>query len=188
MDTGGRREYDPWAPPPTPGGPPAVPSEGPPPIPRAPGGGAFYPPAGAFPSPYPPAASGPYGYGWPGPPLPTGLSVASLVLGILSIVLVLTIWGSFVSFVTSLVGLCLGARARGRVRAGRQGAAGQATAGFVLGLIGLVVSAVVAVLLVLGLSEAGEGGGGGEPGGGPSGSGDTYDARAAVVLLVDRRG
>ena len=181
-------------------------AEGPPPIPLAPEGPrqSYGPHAGygygqtpgAVPGPYggPPgyAAGGgsgyaaygagaygspaSHGYGWSGPPLPAGLSIAAMVLGIVSVVLVVTCWGSFLGVITSTIALCLSVSARRKVARGVLGGRGQATAGFVLGIVGLVGSVVVSALLVLALTVWSD-----ESGPGRDRGRDSYDARGAVA-------
>ncbi|NSC24179.1 DUF4190 domain-containing protein [Streptomyces albus subsp. chlorinus] len=139
--------------------------------PAAPGGGA-----GAY---------SPYGYGWQGPPLPAGRSIAAMVVGIASVVLILTCWGSFLSVLSSTVALCLGVSARRAVDRGELGGRPQATAGFVLGIVGLALSVIVSTLLVLGLTVWSDDGDDGDPGSG--GGGDSYNAgggRAPVALTL----
>ncbi|NGO68128.1 DUF4190 domain-containing protein [Streptomyces boncukensis] len=156
--------------------------------PQGPGTGPAGPagPYGPGASPYGPVqAPGPgrlpgYGaaaYGWQGPPPPSGLSTAAMVLGIVSIVLILTLWGSFLSVITSGLALGLGIRARRRVRRGELGGQGQATAGFVLGIVGLCLSVLVSALLVVGLTVGSDDDGSGPGGGGSGGGSSTYDAR-----------
>ncbi len=126
-----------------------------------------------------PGAGGGYGagayapYGWYGPPPPVGKSVAAMVVGIGSVVLVLTCWGSFLAVLSSPVALVLGVSARRAVARGEQGGSGQATAGFVLGIVGLALAVLVSTLLILGLTVWSDDSGGG-PGGG---DGDSFDAR-----------
>ncbi|MBO8195168.1 DUF4190 domain-containing protein [Streptomyces oryzae] len=131
--------------------------------------------AGAAYTPY-----APYGYGWQGPPPPIGKSVAAMVVGIASVVLVITCWGSFLAVFSSVVALCLGVSARRGVERGELGGGGQATAGFVLGIVGLVLSVVISTLLVLSLTVWADDSGGGSGGG----SGDSYDARGAHVPVL----
>ncbi|MBR7672478.1 DUF4190 domain-containing protein [Streptomyces daliensis] len=129
---------------------------------------------------------GPYGggYGWPGPPLPTGMSVASMVLGIISLVLVLTCWGSFLGIITAPVALGLGVSARRKVDRGELGGRGQATSGLVMGVIGTVASALVVVLIVLMFTVWADEIEESDPGTGPGGS--SIDARGSVTLVMDR--
>ncbi|MBQ0865417.1 DUF4190 domain-containing protein [Streptomyces sp. A73] len=121
-------------------------------------------------------AYAPYGYGWQGPPPPAGKSVAAMVVGIASVVLVITCWGSFLAVFSSVVALVLGVSARRGVDRGELGGGGQATAGFILGIVGLVLSVVISTLLILGLTVWSDDSGSGSGGGG---SGDSYDARGA---------
>ncbi|GAA2632143.1 DUF4190 domain-containing protein [Streptomyces axinellae] len=158
-------------------GPAAGPYGTPPGHPGAPGQAAYG--AGAYAS---------HGYGWQGPPPPVGKSVSAMVVGIVSVVLIVTCWGSFLSVLTSTVALFLGISARRGVRAGQLGGRGQATAGFVLGIVGLVgsvvVSALLVVLLATGSDEPGGGGPGPGPGSGPSrDDGDSYDAKVSVPTI-----
>ena len=69
-----------------------------------------------------------------------GTAVASLVLGIISVVCIflwLTIWGTYIGLAAGIVGLVLGVKAR------KEGTSGLATAGFVLAIIGLVLNAIL---------------------------------------------
>lgn len=110
----------------------------------------------AAPAPY--GAQAPYGYGWQAPQLPNGLSVAALVLGIISMVLALSCWGSFLGIFTSVVALCLGVSARRKVARGELSGHGQATAGMVMGIIGTVLSAVFITLIIIGIAVGSDGG------------------------------
>jgi hypothetical protein len=108
-----------------------------------------------------------------------------MVVGIVSVVLVVTCWGSFLSVITSTVALFLGISARRGVRAGELGGRGQATAGFVLGIVGLVGAVVVSTFLVLGLTLGTDESGGGRDGGpgGGSGGGDSYNAKVSAPAV-----
>lgn len=137
--------------------------------PAGPGAYGYGPTAGAggyaAPDQHHPYAAGPpygqgqapgHGYGYPGPyawgtgaPLPQGMSTAAMVLGIVSLVLVMTLWGSFVAILTAPVALGLGIAARRKTDRGEQGGRSYATAGMVMGIIGTVISALLIVLLVL---------------------------------------
>ncbi|MGP3972477.1 DUF4190 domain-containing protein [Streptomyces sp. 8N114] len=166
----------------------------PPPIPPAPDGpGRSYgaqPPPGYGPQSgqagyggyggYGAGAYAQYGYGWQGPPPPVGKSVAAMVVGIASVVLVLTCWGSFLAVFSSVVALCLGVSARRGVERGELGGGGQATAGFVLGIVGLVLSVIVSTLLILGLTVWSDDSGSGSGGG----SGDSYNAQSSHVPVL----
>ena len=105
------------------------------------------PPQGAAPQPYPgtpPAGYIPPGYAMPAPVAPRGpqgLSIASLVLGLSSILFGFT-------FLVPIVGLILGIVGLRREPAGR----GMAIAGVILSaLVLLVWAAIVAVLIATGL-------------------------------------
>lgn len=195
---GGDQQRNPWAAPQA-NGTGGAGTEGPPPIPLAPEGpGQSYGQQGGYGYGQPPGtAPGAYGgqpgyaayggggiygapgYGWHAPPLPAGLSIAAMVLGIVSVVLVVTCWGSFLSVITSTIALCLAVRARRKVTRGELGGRGQATAGLVLGIVGLVGSVIVSTLLVLGLTVGSDGPGGRDSGG----DSDSYDARTTAVSL-----
>jgi hypothetical protein len=122
------------------------------------------------------------GYGW-GQQLPTGKSVAAMVLGIIGLVLVAFCWTSFIAILVAPVALGLGLSARRQADRGEIGGRGQAVAGFVMGIVGTVLAAVVIAILILGITLADDS----DPGpGGDSGSdGSSIDARGpAVTLLV----
>jgi hypothetical protein len=145
---------DPYAPPdltppgyagPPPGyGPPA--GYPPPPGYPAPAPGYGPPPGYAGPPPgYPGGAPGwpPYGYA----PSPTnGLAIASLVLGIV---------GWPFCGIGSVIAIVLGFAARGQIKnsGGRQGGAGIATAGIVLGFIGCAFLLLFFLISLLGNSS-----------------------------------
>jgi hypothetical protein len=82
------------------------------------------------------------GYGQPAPS--SGLSIASMVLGIVSLVL-FCFW--YVSIPCAIIAIVLGFIARGKVKAGTGGAGGMAMAGIVCASI----SILLAVLLVAGV-------------------------------------
>jgi hypothetical protein len=73
-----------------------------------------------------------------------GLAVASLVLGILGVVLFWTVWGGVILGVLAIV---FGAVGRGRANRGAPNK-GMATAGLVLGIVGLVGSILFVILVV----------------------------------------
>ncbi|MBE7022245.1 MAG: hypothetical protein E7414_03400 [Ruminococcaceae bacterium] len=74
-----------------------------------------------------------------------GKAIASLVLGIISLVAAWLGWGAIVSLVLAIVGMILGSQAKKEMPADQ---AGMAKAGFILSLIGLILSAVVLVSCV----------------------------------------
>lgn len=133
----------------------------------------FGPPS--TPTPYPsaqyghPAAPQPPGYPYPGysrpggmpgapwvggPPLPSGTSTASMVLGIIGLVLTMTCYGSLLGIFVAPVAMGLGISARRKVAAGLQGGSGQANAGFVMGIVGTVLSLLLAIVVVIGIVAA----------------------------------
>ncbi len=89
------------------------------------------------------------GYEYPGggyqpKPSPTPLSVASLVLGIISdsLLLITCCMFSWISIVGALIGLILG------VIGNRQAKTGVGTAGIITCTVGLILSAVMIIVLV----------------------------------------
>ena len=146
-------QYDPYgsqpgSQPPMPGGSPQ---------PQQPGyGQPSQPPAapGYGPAPQlPPAAPGyPPPYGAPmmmGPQLPKGLSIASMVLGIIGVVfLCVPSAGGFIGLICGILAAIMGGVGLKRVNAGTGGGKGQAITGLVLGLIvcGLAVISIIALL------------------------------------------
>lgn len=153
-----------------PGGPEPAPNPSPAghspvgPPPTAPGGphpaagyglpGGFGP--GGHPGYGPPGYGGygvPGGYGrpdlaWAGAPLPQGTAVASMVLGIIGLVLTATCWGSFLGILVAPLALILGVTARRKVDRGEAGGRGYATSGFVMGLVGTVLAALMVVFMI----------------------------------------
>lgn len=73
----------------------------------------------------------------PGQGKPVGLAVASMVLGIVSLV-VLCIW--WISIPCGIVAVVLGAIARGKAKRGEAGGAGMAMAGLICGCVGLALA------------------------------------------------
>ncbi|WP_052189449.1 DUF4190 domain-containing protein [Streptomyces sp. NRRL S-1824] len=72
-----------------------------------------------------------YGHVYPGnAPLPSGKATASMVLGILGLLLI--------PIVLPIIALCLGVSARRMADRGEGGGRGQATAGMVMGIVGCV--------------------------------------------------
>ena len=106
-----------------------------------------------------------------------------MVLGIISMVVVSSCWGSFLGIITSPIALGLGLSARRGVDRGELGGRGQAVAGFVMGIIGTVLSAIIVTVIILmftvfedELRESDPGNGGG---------GSSLDARGSVTLVLD---
>lgn len=185
-----------YGPPPIPPAPGPAPSPyGPPPVEGRQYGGQYYgghyggPGPGVHGRGYPGAPSpygypGPGGYGWPAAQLPTGKSVAAVVVGIISLVMVASCWGSFLGILTSPVALGLGLSARRGVDRGELGGRGQATAGFVMGIVGTVLSAVIIGIIVLTFTVFQDGtGDSDDPGTG--GGGTSVDAGAVDAWVVD---
>ncbi|WP_461027306.1 DUF4190 domain-containing protein, partial [Streptomyces sparsus] len=126
--------------------------------------------------PFPPAPGEPHGqatagqpYPYAAPPMPTyghggwahyqqkpptsGICTASMVVGIIAVVVTCTIWGAFLGILMGPVGLGLAVAARRRINRGTAHGSGFATAGLVLGIVATVLSAVLVALLVFVLSE-----------------------------------
>lgn len=179
-------------------------------VPPAHGPGAadpFGPPTA--PTPYPsaqyghPAAPQPPGYPYPGyarpgipgapwmggPPLPSGTSTASMVLGIIGLVLTMTCYGSVLGIFVAPVAMGLGISARRKVAAGIQGGSGQANAGFIMGIVGTVLSVLIAALLVIFVVAAVNADPNNDRYNDPYNTDDpySYGARGAVPTLVTAR-
>ncbi|MFD4757824.1 DUF4190 domain-containing protein [Streptomyces sp. NPDC058439] len=76
----------------------------------------------------------PAGYGYPGgAPLPSGKATASMVLGIVGLLLI--------PIIPPIIALCLGVSARRMADRGEGGGRGMATAGMVMGIIGIAFAA-----------------------------------------------
>ncbi|MET9918371.1 DUF4190 domain-containing protein [Streptomyces sp. NPDC006435] len=81
------------------------------------------------------AAQPPAGYGYPvAAQLPSGKATASMVLGILGLVLI--------PIILPIIALCLGISAKRMADRGEGGGRGQAVAGIVMGIIGVVFAAI----------------------------------------------
>lgn len=84
------------------------------------------------------------------------MGVASLVLGIISLVFVILpfLWPlAWIGGVTGIVGLVLGILARKKLKAAGQ-PTGSATAGFVMSIIGTVLSAIIYIACVAMVASA----------------------------------
>ncbi|MFF2408243.1 DUF4190 domain-containing protein [Streptomyces sp. NPDC058092] len=88
----------------------------------------------------------PAGYGYPGgTPLPSGKATASMVLGIVGLLLI--------PIIPPIIALCLGISARRMADRGEGAGRGMATAGMVMGIIGIAFAALgVIVATVQGIS------------------------------------
>ncbi|THV24287.1 DUF4190 domain-containing protein [Glycomyces paridis] len=109
------------------------------------------PPAPGYPPPYG-AAPGPYG-----PQLPKGLSVASMVLGIIAVALFCV---PFVNFVCGILAAVMGGVAIKKVNAGQAGGKGMAITGLVLGIIELAWASLWIILYLSGAATIGMAGSG----------------------------
>jgi Domain of unknown function (DUF4190) len=102
------------------------------------------------PPPLPPLPIGP-----PGPHAPPqqtdGMAVASLVLGIVGLVLTITVW---IGPICDVLAIVFGAMARRRLPEGAPNR-GMATAGFVLGIVGLVLTVALVLLLIVAVRHEG---------------------------------
>ncbi|MFJ1637875.1 DUF4190 domain-containing protein [Streptomyces sp. NPDC088256] len=88
----------------------------------------------------------PAGYGYPGgAPLPSGKATASMVLGILGLLLI--------PIILPIIALCLGISAKRMADRGQGGGQGQAVAGIVMGWIGVAFALLgVTVATIQGIS------------------------------------
>lgn len=129
-----------YAPQPTTPEPPAAPAYAPPASQYGQGPSQFAPPS---PTGYPAAGYNPYGQA-AGLPSVQGLSVASMVLGIIGI---LTSWCFIVGGVLGIIGLPLGLVAMSKIKKGQAdpGPRGMALAGVVCSAIALALTVVVVI-------------------------------------------
>jgi hypothetical protein len=142
----GSQPPNPGSQPPQPGGypPPQQPGYGPPSQPPQPGYGPAAPQLPPAAPGYPPAYGAP-GYG--APQLPKGLSIASMVLGIIAAALLcIPGAGGFISLVCGILAVAMGGVALKRVNAGTAGGKGQAITGIVCGS---VVCALAVIILIV---------------------------------------
>src|SRR5205085_4147524 len=97
----------------------------------------------------PPQYPEPVSYAGAVPRPASGMAIASLVLGIISIVLFCI---SYVSLPCAILAIVLGALGRSKASAGQAGGKGMATAGMIMGLvaIGLVIIAFAGCLAFIG--------------------------------------
>ncbi|SFX12221.1 protein of unknown function [Streptomyces atratus] len=91
-------------------------------------------------------AQPPAGYGYPGgAPLPSGKATASMVLGILGLVLI--------PIILPIIALCLGISAKRMADRGQGGGRGQAVAGIVMGSVGIAFAVLgITVATIQGIS------------------------------------
>jgi len=83
----------------------------------------------------------PYGANVPDRTLPTGLAVASLVLGILAVLTGFFLLGGLLG----LIAVILGIVALGKVKRGEAGGRGMAIGGIVTGVIGMLIAVLILV-------------------------------------------
>jgi len=88
----------------------------------------------------------------PGAGKPSGMGVASMVLGIVSFAVCWIPVIHFLTYITAILAIVLGIVARGKVKQGTGGGGGMAMAGMVLGIVYLSIVAIVWILGLLGLS------------------------------------
>jgi Domain of unknown function (DUF4190) len=84
----------------------------------------------------------------PGAAKPAGLAVTAMVLGICSFALCWVPYLNFLTLITALVAIILGAIARSQAKKGLAGGAGMALTGLILGVVYL---SIFVILLVIGL-------------------------------------
>ncbi|MEV0275992.1 DUF4190 domain-containing protein [Streptomyces sp. NPDC050610] len=95
--------------------------------------------SGALPH-YAPGPGHEAGYGWQAPP-PSGQATASMVLGILGLLIL--------PVILPVIALCLGISARRKADRGEAGGRGQAVAGIVLGIVGCAFAALGIIVIVV---------------------------------------
>lgn len=88
----------------------------------------------------PPQSTLNYGAAPPDQNLPKGMAIASLILGIISVV---TVCIPYVALVLGVVAIILGAIARSKANAGTAGGKGMATVGLILGIVGIILVVIV---------------------------------------------
>jgi hypothetical protein len=129
---GGNEPSPPPPPPPPPGG-----GYTPPPPPPPPPGGGYTPPPGGGYVPPPPAGYAPAGYGYAAQRT-DGLAIASLVIGIISIVCSIGCLGIVLGPTAAIMGFI--SRQRIATSGGAMGGGALAIVGLVLGIVGFVAS------------------------------------------------
>jgi Domain of unknown function (DUF4190) len=89
----------------------------------------------------------------PNPQQPgAGMAVASMVLGIIALVL-FCVW--YVSIPCAIVAIVLGVMARGKAQRGEASGRGMATAGLTCGIVALVLDILLLILAIVGFSMFG---------------------------------
>ncbi|URM89438.1 DUF4190 domain-containing protein [Streptomyces sp. MRC013] len=136
-------------PPPVAPGGPAQPAPGPYGYPAPPATGGY-----GYPGPYPGSHHGTYGgVGAWGPRPVNGLGVASMVIGIVSIV---TCFLYGLGIVLGILALVFGIIGRKRVQRGEADNGGMATAGIVTGAVGIVLGVLILGAIVWAIVQSGE--------------------------------
>ena len=80
---------------------------------------------------------------------PKGMAIASMVLGIVSLV---TFCAWYVAIPCSIIGLILGVVAKGKVRRGEGGGGGMAMAGMICSIIALALALLIIILAIAGVA------------------------------------
>lgn len=107
-------------------------------------GGAYPPPGYGYPA-------GPGGWAAPPPPGASGICTSAMVVGIVSGVMAMSVYGLVLSLILGPVALGLGISARRQVARGTAHGSGMATAGFVLGIVTTAISWLLLVVVVIAL-------------------------------------
>lgn len=89
----------------------------------------------------PPVESGP-----PAQPATSGLAVAALVIGILSLIFAVFVFP--IGLIGGVVGIILGVIARGKVKRGEAAGGGMATGGIITSVLAILVAIAVGLLFV----------------------------------------
>jgi hypothetical protein len=142
------------APPPAPAAPPVPPAPVAPPVPQAPAAPPVPPsPMTYSPPPPPPGPQSPYGAAYPpaGGYAPgyqkSGLATASMVVGIVGLVLTIVPFVTWIGLICDIVAIALGAVAQNRARTEPVANVGAAKAGLIMGCIGLGLFLLVLVVI-----------------------------------------
>jgi hypothetical protein len=85
----------------------------------------------------------PMNYSTPGASKPAGLAIASMVLGIVS--LLFCIW--YIAIPCGILAIVFGIIAGNKAKTGEGGGAGMAKAGFIMGCIGLAIDIIIVILI-----------------------------------------
>jgi phosphate/sulfate permease len=91
-------------------------------------------------------------YQTPQPSQSQGMSVASLVLGIIALVL-FCVW--YISIPCAVIAIVLGSMAGGKARRGEGGGAGLARAGVICAIVAVALDILIIILAIVGISLLG---------------------------------